>query len=145
MPLIFTCWAKRKSTVMAYTILSFALILLYSCQSEDQSQGRWLYEQHCAPCHMEDGSGLASLYPPLAESDYLHTNQENFACIIRYGLYDTIVVNGVTYDVPMEGISELEDVEVHNIINYVNKSWGNDIPHTNFKVTEDRLKQCRQE
>lgn len=131
------------STKLTYTVLFFIIVLIFSCQGEDQSQGRWLYEKHCAPCHMEDGSGLGSLYPPLAKSDYLQNNKEIVACIIRYGLSDTIIVNGVYYDIPMEGISELKDVEVHNIINYINRSWGNDLPHTNFKETEDRLKQCR--
>lgn len=135
---------RKGSTISVYAILTVTLIFIYSCQGDDQSQGRWLYEKHCAPCHMEDGTGLASLYPPLANSDYLLENQEILACIIRYGLRDTIIVNGVVYDVPMDGISELKDVEVHNIINYVNRSWGNDLSHTNFKVTEDRLKKCEQ-
>ncbi|NQZ78447.1 MAG: cytochrome c, partial [Ekhidna sp.] len=39
-------------------------------------QGAKIYATYCANCHQQDGKGLASLYPPLAGSDYL---MEDFA------------------------------------------------------------------
>ena len=48
-------------------------------------------------------------------------------CIIRYGLADTIQVNGKDYWQPMTGIAHLTDIEISNIINYINEAWGNDL------------------
>lgn len=101
-----------------------------------------LYNQYCAACHMDNGAGLAALYPPLSDSDYLRENQDKIPCIIRNGLSGNIVVNNISYDIPMEGIKELTDVEIHNIIRYINQAWNNDIEIPSFKATEDRLKSC---
>lgn len=91
---------------------------------------------------MEDGKGFKKLYPPLASADYLFENQEKIACIIRYGQDDTIVVNGEIYNLPMLGIKELNDVEIVNIINYINTSWENNLPPVKLKTVSDQLLQC---
>ncbi|MEM6522979.1 MAG: c-type cytochrome, partial [Bacteroidota bacterium] len=36
------------------------------------------YLQHCSSCHQKNGEGLARLYPPLADSDYLENNGVRF-------------------------------------------------------------------
>jgi len=122
------------------------LTVLASCSlSVNTHQGEQLYQTYCATCHMDEGTGLASLYPPLAQSDYLVHNQQYLPCIIRHGIAETIVVNGITYDVPMEGVKDLSDTEIHNIIRYINSSWGNEIPLPEYKETEARLKSCNKE
>jgi hypothetical protein len=91
---------------------------------------------------MEKGEGLGSLYPPIANSDYLVAHISDLPCIIRYGIQDTILVNGVVYDQPMAGIAELNDIEIHNITNYIMKSMLNKDTVYTFKNVEDRLKKC---
>ncbi len=100
--------------------LSLIFFTVNSCSIFDQgSQGKNLYEFYCSSCHMQDGQGLKSLYPPVAQSDYLTENINSLACIIRYGINDTIQVNGRTYNNPMVGIPKLNDVEIANVINYI--------------------------
>jgi mono/diheme cytochrome c family protein len=119
------------------------LILAVGCETEPYKQGRWLYEEYCGNCHMENGSGLAGLIPPLAGADYLARENLRTACIIRYGLEDTIVVNGQTYAQPMAGIGQLNEVEITNIINYINQAWGNDLGYVSLESVKNQLQSCR--
>lgn len=116
------------------TICTITLILasLVSCQDDRFKQGKILYEFHCASCHMDDGSGLAELYPPLNQSDFLADNKKDLPHIIRYGIEGTLVVNGVEFDIPMSGIPELSAVEISNISNYVLSAWDNDLGTVDF-------------
>ena len=91
---------------------------------------------------MEDGTGLTGNIPPLAGADYLTKQSDRLACIIRYGIQEPIVVNGVTYETPMEGVPQLTDTEVTNVINYINHAWGNDNGFTRPDVTQKNLEAC---
>ncbi len=121
-------------------VTSFVLFIL-GCQNT-YTQGKLLYDTHCANCHMPDGKGLAALYPPLAGSDYLHSNRDKIPCIIRNGLHDTIVVNGIIFDIPMEGNPELNDVEINNIGNYILQAWGNNYGSLTLPQTQKALELC---
>ncbi len=131
-----------KAKLIAIWFAALGIILISNCTSSKGQQGEYLYNVYCAPCHMEDGNGLERLYPPLNQADFLAENQEHIPCIIRHGIEGKIIVNGVEFNEPMAGIEDLNDVEINNIINYINQAWDNDIPTVNFKTTEERLQQC---
>ena len=113
-----------------------------ACQSNPYVQGARLYEFHCSPCHMMDGLGMAALYPPLAQADYLRQNLSNLPCIIKHGLGDTINVNGVIYDFPMKGMKTLTNTEIANICNYIIHRWYPAHPITNEQKVRKSLKSC---
>jgi len=127
----------------------FAICLLglfwwnYACEYKPYSHGEIMYQNFCASCHMDDGSGLTGNIPPLAGADFLKEHADELPCIIRYGISDTILVNGVTYTSPMVGVPQLTDAEITNIINYMNQAWGNDYGFVNPKDVERILKECR--
>ena len=89
------------------------------------SNGKGLYETHCANCHMEQGQGLGQLIPPLKNADYLMKNVPAAARVIKYGLNGPIAVNGVAYDQPMPPHSQFTPLEIAEILTYVSNSWGN--------------------
>ncbi len=129
-------------------LLSLATISIYayqfqSCQSNPYVHGQILYENFCANCHMEDGSGLIGNIPPLAGADFLKNYADQLPCIIRYGVQDTLVVNGQTYTTPMAGIPQLTDIEVTNVINYINHAWGNDNGFTRPTDVQVILEGCK--
>jgi mono/diheme cytochrome c family protein len=130
-----------KSKYLICTISLVFVLVVNSC-SDKYPQGKVLYEYHCANCHMSDGKGLASLYPPLDGADYLENNLDKLACIIKYGLDDTIVVNGNVFDQPMEGIQRLNEVEINNIINYILNAWSNDLGSVSVVDTKLILENC---
>jgi len=137
---------------MRYAKLSFLVLLLFGIltsltqcgERKPFRQGEILYNNYCANCHMEDGSGLRGLIPPLAGADYVAKDPLGMACIIRYGLADTIVVNDTVYAQPMAGIRELTDFEVTNVINFINQAWGNDYGYASFHEVKARLDSCAQ-
>jgi len=115
---------------------------LFSCQGETYKQGAILYTIFCANCHMEDGSGLIGNIPPLAQADFIQNDPARMACIIKYGLKDTIIVNGQSYHQPMAGIPKLTEFEIANIINYINHAWGNDYGYVRMDKIRTELEDC---
>lgn len=100
-----------------------------------------MYKNFCSNCHMDNGQGLKGLYPPIANSDYFQKNKDNVPCIIRHGLHDTILVNGIRFDTPMAAIPQLKDPEIANIINYIEHTWGNG-EYITIKEVQEALKKC---
>jgi mono/diheme cytochrome c family protein len=87
--------------------------------------GETLYLQYCSTCHQAMGTGLANLYPPLKESDYMQEHYEEIFCIIRNGKSGPIEVNGITYNNMMPALPMLTDLEIAEITTYIYNSWGN--------------------
>lgn len=119
---------------------------IMACGGEGQpyKEGAVLYKKHCENCHMEDGSGLEALYPPLADSDMLESMDVAAACVIRNGLQGQITVNGVQYDMEMPPMPQLSGVEIANLLNYIHNAWGNEreyIPLDKVQATLDRCKE----
>src|SRR5690606_3824618 len=83
-----------------------------------------VYTTLCIACHMADGTGVAGVFPPLAQSDYLK-NTEAAIHAVKYGLQGEITVNGQTYNNVMTPLG-LSDQEVADVLNYVLNSWGNE-------------------
>ena len=108
----------------------FSLAAIYglsaACGQTEHLQGKALYTTHCANCHLDEGTGVGQLIPPLAGSDWLRDNQADATRSLRYGQQGEIVVNGVTYDHVMPANQELTDFQIVNIMNYINQAWGND-------------------
>jgi len=130
----------HKFTFFSFLLISFFALL--NCNQKPYAHGKIMYENFCVNCHMEDGSGLIGNIPPLAGADYLTKNADQLACIIRYGIAGEISVNGKKYTTPMAGVPQLTDVEIANIINYINHEWGNDNGYTTITEVQEHLKNC---
>ena len=125
----------KKTSKLVFLIL-FGIA---SCQQNPYQQGERLYEIHCANCHMSEGEGLAALYPPLTSTSF-ERFAPRFACIVRYGLSDTISVNGQQFSFPMPGNDKLNPVEIANIYNYIVYQWHPTLkPITSDKMQNDLL------
>lgn len=124
-------------------IAGIACLLVFCQCSDTYESGQRIYKTYCANCHMDSGEGLGALIPPLAGSDYLAKNQERLPCIVRYGLQDTIVVNGKTYSENMAGMPGLSDIQITNLLNYINHAWGNEGATYQFEQVQELLKKCQ--
>ncbi|WP_370089920.1 cytochrome c [Ekhidna sp.] len=145
------------------TLLALAAILLFSCGSgsekketsstlssrdqvrlkQYQVQGAKVYTTYCANCHQQDGKGLASLYPPLAGSDYLMEDMARAACIIKNGQSKEIVVNGVTYNSMMPG-NPITNLEVAEVLTFIANAWGNEGGLIGVKDVDKWLEECEE-
>lgn len=121
---------------------AFALTTLTQCFTKKKDEGKRLYEQHCQSCHMEDGSGLKGLIPPLAKADYLQTHRNDLPCIIRHGMDGSIVVNGVEYNKAMPGVESMRQDQVTNLLNYIQTNFGNNNPRYTMPEVEQLLETC---
>lgn len=130
-----------RFTVVALGVL-ITIISINACQSQPYPQGEILYNNFCASCHMNDGTGLIGNIPPLAQADYLKNNPLEVACIINKGMTGQVEVNGKTYDQPMAAIPQLSEFEITNVINYINHAWGNDYGIVKLEDVRAKLKAC---
>ena len=88
--------------------------------------GRVLYNGTCSVCHQQNGEGLAGVFPPLAESDYLMADSRRAIEIVLNGLSGPVTVNGAPFNSVMPPMSQLNDDEIANILTFALNSWGNE-------------------
>ena len=86
-------------------------------------RGKSIYEAQCMSCHMAEGEGLPSVFPPVAKSDYL-TDKNRLVKVILLGVRGEMTVNGTDYNGEMTAF-QLSDQEVADVLNYIGNSWGN--------------------
>lgn len=135
---------KRKNKiVLAFCILTISVIL-HSCKNDMYSDGKWVYEQKCQTCHQADGQSLALLIPPLAGSDFLVNHKERIPCIIKHGIEEAIIVNGQEYNGIMYGVQDINEIDITNVINYINNSFGNENGFTSLEEVQSYLEVCEE-
>jgi len=100
--------------------------------------GEEIYKTNCAVCHKINGLGSEN-YPPLAGSDFLLNRVETIKAV-KYGLVGGIVVNNKIYNTKMVAIP-LSKEEIQEVINYIYKSWGNNIPPINIQEIDTIIAQ----
>ena len=147
-----------KSDIWAVLLLMLMIISLNSCGGEKSegakiqerlenselmyfTNGKKLYTQHCANCHMENGEGLGTLIPPLKNADYLLEDIGRAASIIVHGAKEPIVVNGIEYIQPMPGNSKLTATEITGILTYITNTWGNAYGGISLEEVNSALKK----
>lgn len=122
--------------------LLLGLLINSGCDREPYPQGKILYENFCVNCHMDNGSGLEGLIPPVVGSDYVQNQVGGTACIIRYGREEPMEVNGRRYTQPMPANPRLSDFEIANIINYMRHAWSNDYGYVTLEEVRQALETC---
>ncbi|WP_353140407.1 cytochrome c [Pseudopedobacter sp.] len=122
----------RKHILWILFLGVITLLFISSCSEQEikyqryYSDGLTLYKDHCQSCHMADGTGLRGVIPPLSDTTFLKRNRDKLACIVKYGLDDTIVVNGETYQTPMPAESHLAAIDIAKILTYITNTFGNE-------------------
>jgi nitrite reductase (NO-forming) len=103
------------------------------------ARGKATYQGTCSTCHQAEGQGLASVFPPLAKSDYLMADKERSIHVVLAGLSGPITVNGQPYNNVMPAWAHLTDHEIANVLSYVRNSFGNQgEPVTDAEVAKVR-------
>lgn len=131
-----------KNRIPATVLVLLALATIGACDHNHFDEGQRIYQANCANCHMDDGIGLSALIPPLAGSDFIGPNRERLPCLLRYGLRDTIVVNGRMYGEQMPPMPALSDVQITNVLNYIGHNWGNRVADFHLDEVQGILGKC---
>jgi nitrite reductase (NO-forming) len=120
---------KNKSlwavVIPLFSISSFSFIVSQAFDLKASiSRGKEIYTNYCISCHMEQGTGIENLYPPLAKADYMMNDKNRSILQVLKGANGEMKVNGKTYNAPMTGF-DLTDEQVSDVLNYCRNSWGN--------------------
>lgn len=133
---------NKALIISGYLVFAAALVAFQSKQSFDLKasmvRGKEVYATYCMSCHMEQGEGIESVYPPLAKSDYLMADKKRSIVQIINGVTGEIKVKGVTYNTDMAGV-DITDQEVSDVLNYIRNSFGN----KGEAVTPEQVKAVR--
>lgn len=100
-------------------------VATYSPKVRAQMQkGAELYAS-CAGCHQQDGRGVRSFYPPLAQSPIVNGPAEPLLSVLLHGLEGPIERNGTQYNFPMPPAPVVSDEDVAALATYIRLSWNN--------------------
>ncbi len=132
----------RLSKALAIILGMLSLLTLTQCFTDKQNEGQRLYVANCQSCHMEDGSGLRGLIPPIAAADYLEQHREELPCLIRHGAEGPMQVNGQEYNRAMPGAEELRADEITNLLNYIQTNFGNNNQRYTMQEVTRLLEPC---
>lgn len=103
--------------------------------------GKSTYQVQCAQCHGDKGEGIRVLIPPLESSDFAIRNFDSIPCWLRHGISHEITVNGQSFNQPMYPI-KLDDIQVANVINYMNQEFFHSDKEINSAWVRERWKDC---
>lgn len=117
------------------------VLTLVSCNESPYMQGKRLFEKKCANCHMEDGSGLSNLIPPIRNSAYL--GKVEMVCVLYSGIQDTIRKDSTYLVKYMPSFKQLSATEYTNLVNYINHQWHPSFEEKHLPAVEQALKECR--
>jgi mono/diheme cytochrome c family protein len=107
------------------------------------ASGKRLY-QTCAACHQANGLGVAGVYPPLADSEWVTGSEERLIRVLLHGLNGPIQVKGNPYNGAMPAFGKVSgggynwsDEKIAHVLSYIRHDWGNNAEFiTKEKVTE---------
>lgn len=102
--------------------------------------GEKVFLAQCAQCHQNDGLGVAGVYPPLVDSNWVLGHQEVLARILINGMNGKVIVLGKTYNgnMPAFGPSglNLKPKQIAGVLTYIRQEWGN----AGTEISEDTMK-----
>ena len=112
------------SFISIATIIQFIWLQQNKPLKASITRGNEIYNDFCVQCHLDNGEGVAGIFPPLSNSDYLLNNIRESIYGLKYGMEGPITVNGELYDGIM--VSQgLDNEEIADVMNYILNSWEN--------------------
>ena len=142
---------RRNHILLILATMIIGISQLSSCHNKSLNiqtaqyavNGQKLYKSHCQNCHGAKGEGLGKLYPPLTDHQFLTSQRDKLACIIKNGLSGEINVKGETYNQSMPALPTITDRDMAYILTYVTTHFGNaDSTFTQEEVVKS-LKNCQ--
>ncbi|MEQ8689278.1 MAG: c-type cytochrome [Pseudomonadales bacterium] len=111
-------------------------------QAERLAAGQDYYQAYCATCHGADGQGIASLAPPLVDSDWVTGSTERLVRVLLHGLQGRIQVGDEVWDGVMPGhgaVPEFTDDVAAGLVTFLHRAWG----HTGRAVEPEFIAAIR--
>ncbi len=87
--------------------------------------GEQIYNTYCVACHLNNGKGDGSRFPPLDSSEYVLGDKNRLINILLLGKQEPITVKGKPYNNLMPSHSFLPDKDLSLVLTYIRKNFGN--------------------
>ncbi|EHH67732.1 alcohol dehydrogenase cytochrome c subunit precursor [Gluconobacter morbifer G707] len=103
--------------------------------------GAKVYLDNCAICHMNDGTGVNRMFPPLAGNPVVIT--DNATSLVNVVAFGGVLppTNSAPSAVAMPGFKDhLSDQQMADVVNFMRKAWNNNAPG---KVTASDIQKLR--
>lgn len=94
-------------------------------QKEVVAGGQQIYQTYCVTCHLINGKGDGSRFPPLDSSEYVVGNKNRLINILLNGLQQQINVNGKQFNGLMPSHSFLSDSDLAMVLTYIRQNFNN--------------------
>lgn len=91
---------------------------------KSMARGKEVYTDFCIQCHLANGKGNRTTFPPLDGSNWLKSKITESIHAVKYGQKGEIVVNQKKFNSIMPPMG-LSDEEIADVMNYVLHSWSN--------------------
>ena len=101
--------------------------------------GERIYNTYCVACHLGDGKGDGSRFPPLDSSEYVLGDKGRLINILLNGMQEQITVKGRQYNNLMPSHRFLSDEELASVLAYVRQNFGN----TAGEITPEEVSEQR--
>ena len=106
--------------------------------------GKKIYNSNCVSCHLTNGLGVSTIFPPLSGSKWVSSDPGIICKILINGIKGEMVVNGKKYG--SKNLTpclpkNLTDREIAHVVTYVRQAWSNSAP----EVTEKQVTRYRRE
>src|SRR4029077_10033562 len=91
--------------------------------------GEAIYRDQCSPCHMLDGRGIPQLFPSIAESSMVRSEDpQTLIRMVRRGARSVATAAEPTAPgMPSYG-RQLDDAQVAAVLTYMRNMWGGAAP-----------------
>ena len=89
------------------------------------ANGKKVYVQNCLTCHQADGTGVATMNPPLIKTTYVLGDKPTLIKIVLNGFNEDVQINGQTYSNTMTPHDSMTDQEIADVLTYVRNNFGN--------------------
>lgn len=86
--------------------------------------GAKLYSQNCVPCHRDDGKGVPTVYPSLADSPVVNGDPEELAQWVLSGKRPKSMPAG-RYSTQMLLFGWMKDQDAAALLTYIRAHFGN--------------------
>ncbi len=100
-------------------------IFLQPLPKESMERGKKVYDQYCMACHMQDGTGVPRLNPPLVKTSYVLGDKKTIIEIVIKGFDAQVEIEGEYYQNAMAPHDFLTDEQIADVATYVRNSFGN--------------------
>ncbi|SHM85934.1 Glucose/arabinose dehydrogenase, beta-propeller fold [Chitinophaga jiangningensis] len=147
----------KDTTISLYKVLQETMEDMQSAEEKQKMaalelsypRGYEIFNNICQTCHGKNGNGIASMAPPLNESNWVNGDKKKLAAIVLYGLTGPVAVHGKVYQSPeisgdMPGIGssdEYSDADIAQVLSYLRAAWKNKAG----QVTESDIKAVRKQ